>query len=421
MPENRVIKVRARSLKNAEASYISVVDRGANRLPIRMLKNEGENMFDLNKLFLRGQKSEPKQPEVMGVLVPEATAEGYAAAMKSDDNEVFVLDTDTEGVKFVSYKEEASLEGALILKGAKEESPAVVVDTAQKQLSDFGFDPEQGFAGSVVSYGFYSNIRAAMNVLFDAMFDILETAEPGMPPLERAQTLLDEFNSYMVSLLQTVPTEAFKMEKLEPVAVNHDDVETTNAEASKSEGEAIEGELLPNGEAEAAKSEGDTAAEGEAVAEGAAPEGEAGEAKGAEGEEQKQADYCNPDSPDYDPEKCRERQAEEEQKSEGGNEALAQILQQMNNIGSTMQNLTQTMESMKSEVDSIKETVSEQGEQIQSVNEGVQKAENAAKAAKESADSVVIDTDAGRTDAQKSEDNYDPEAVDRRNRNIEYT
>jgi len=389
MPENRVIKVRARSLKNAEASYISVVDRGANRLPIRMLKNEGENMFDLDKLF-RSKKAEPKQPEVMGVLVPEESAQGYANAMKSDDNEIFVLDTDTEGVKFVSYKQEASLEGALILKGMKEESPAVVVDTAQKQLSDFGFDPEQGFAGSVVSYGFYSNIRAAMNVLFDAMFDILETAEPGVPPLERAQTLLDEFNAYMVSLLQTVPTEAFKMENLQPV-VNQDDHETTEAEASKSEGEAIEGELLPGTEGEAVKDEG------EAVVEGAAPQseaGEAGEAKGAEGEEQK---------------------------DESGNDQLSQILEQMNNIGSTMQNLTQTVESMKSEVDSIKETVNEQGVQIQSVNEGVQKAESAANEAKKSAASVVIDTDEGRTDSQKSEDDYDPEAVDRRNRNIEYT
>lgn len=386
MPENRVIKVRARSLKNAEASYISVVDRGANRLPIRMLKNEGENMFDLEKLF-RSKKAEPKQPEVMGVLVPEESAQGYANAMKSDDNEIFVLDTDTKGVKFVSYKQEASLEGALILKGMKEESPAVVVDTAQKQLSDFGFDPEQGFAGSVVSYGFYSNIRAAMNVLFDAMFDILETAEPGVPPLERAQTLLDEFNAYMVSLLQTVPTEAFKMENLQPV-VNQDDHETTEAEASKSEGEAIEGELLPGAEGEAAKDEG------EAVVEGAAPQSEAGEAKGAEGEEQK---------------------------DESGNDQLSQILEQMNNIGSTMQNLTQTVESMKSEVDSIKETVNEQGVQIQSVNEGVQKAESAANEAKKSAASVVIDTDEGRTDSQKSEDDYDPEAVDRRNRNIEYT
>ncbi|WKV32818.1 K+-dependent Na+/Ca+ exchanger [Vibrio phage vB_VhaS_R21Y] len=386
MPENRVIKVRARSLKNAEASYISVVDRGANRLPIRMLKNEGENMFDLDKLF-RSKKAEPKQPEVMGVLVPEESAQGYANAMKSDDNEIFVLDTDTEGVKFVSYKQEASLEGALILKGMKEESPAVVVDTAQKQLSDFGFDPEQGFAGSVVSYGFYSNIRAAMNVLFDAMFDILETAEPGVPPLERAQTLLDEFNAYMVSLLQTVPTEAFKMENLQPV-VNQDDHETTEAEASKSEGEAIEGELLPGAEGEAVKDEG------EAVVEGAAPQSEAGEAKGAEGEEQK---------------------------DESGNDQLSQILEQMNNIGSTMQNLTQTVESMKSEVDSIKETVNEQGVQIQSVNEGVQKAESAANEAKKSAASVVIDTDEGRTDSQKSEDDYDPEAVDRRNRNIEYT
>lgn len=413
MPENkRVITVRARSLKNADASFISVVDRGANRLPIRMLKNEGENMFDLNKLFLRGAKSEPKQPEVMGVLVPEASAEGYAAALKSDENEIFILDTDTDGVKFVSYKEEASLEGAMILKGATDESPAVVVDTAQKQLSDFGFDPEQGFAGSVVSYGFYSNVRAAMNVLFDAMFDILETAEPGTPPLERAQTLLDEFNAYMVSLLQTVPTEAFKMETLQPVEVNHDDVETKDAEASKSEGEAIEGELVTEGQGEAAP-EGEAAKEegGEAVSADAAPQGE--------GAEQKQADYCNPDSADYDPEKCQARQAEEEQKNEG-EDPLAQILAQINQVTQGFAQVAESVEGLKSEVNTVKQQVSEQGEQLANVSDGVQKAEDAAQAAKESASSVVIDTDAGRTDSQKGEPKYDPDRVERRNSNIEY-
>ncbi len=414
MPESRVVKVTARSLKNAEATFISMVDRGANRLPIRMLKNEGKNMLNLERLFLRKSEDKtPQEPSVLGVLVPEASAEGYAQALKSEDNEIFVLDTDTEGVKFVSYKEEASLEGAMILKGSTDESPAVVVDTAQKQLSDFGFDPEQGFAGSVVSYGFYSNIRAAMNVLFDAMFDILETAEPGTPPLERAQTLLDEFNTYMVSLLQTVPTEAFKMEKLQPV-VNQDDAETTQAEASKGEGdgEAVEGELVTEGEGQGEAAKGESEGEDEA---------------------QKQGAVCDPDSPEYDPEACDRMKAEEaaaegegeavaegtEQKNEG-NEQLQQILDQMSSFGSTMQTLNESVNGLKEEIGTVKNTVTEQGEQIAQVSENAQKAEEKAQAAKESASSVVIDTDNGRTDAQKQDDNYDPEHVDRRNRNIEY-
>ncbi|AEH21865.1 VHS1052 protein [Vibrio phage 1] len=393
MPEqNRVVTVRARSLKNAEASYISVVDRGANRLPIRMLKNEGENMFDLNKLFLRGsQKNEQAQPAVMGVLVPEASAQGYAAALKSDSQEVFVLDTDTNGVKFVSLKEEASLDGAMILQGATETSPAIVVDTAQKMLSDFGFDPEQGFAGSVVSHGFYSNLDGAMRVLFDAMWSVMETAEPGEAPVERVQTLLTEFTAYVTALMQTVPMEAFKMEKLQPVEVNQDDQETTTAEASKGEG-AVEGEVVVEG----AAVEGEAVVEGEAATEGGEVEGGAAVVEGsAEGE-------------------APVVEAGEASKSEGDEGALAQILSQISTFGEQLQGI-------KSEISTVKETVTQQGEELQTVRDGVQKAEQTAQEAIESASSVVIDTEDGRTNSQKADDDYNPDHVDRRNRNIEYT
>lgn len=396
MPDqNRVVTVRARSLKNAEASFISVVDRGANRLPIRMLKNEGENMFDLNKLFLRGsQKSEQTQPAVMGVLVPEDSAQGYAAALKSDSQEVFVLDTDTDGVKFVSLKEEASLEGAMILQGSTETSPAIVVDTAQKMLSDFGFDPEQGFAGSVISHGFYTNLDGAMRVLFDAMWTVMETAEPGEAPVERVQTLLSEFTAYVTSLMQTVPMEAFKMEKLQPVEVSQDSESNTEGEASKGEGD-LEGGAEGEATVEGATTEGEAVVEGEASTEGGEVESGAAVVEGsAEG-----------DAPVVE--------AGEASKSEG-DDALAQILAQISTFG-------EQLNGIKSEISTVKETVTQQGEELQTVREGVQKAEQAAQEAIESASSVVIDTDDGRTSTQKSEEDYNPEHVERRNRNIEYT
>ncbi|AUR81120.1 hypothetical protein Ares1_0011 [Vibrio phage Ares1] len=395
MPDqNRVVTVRARSLKNAEASFISVVDRGANRLPIRMLKNEGENMFDLNKLFRNSQKNEQAQPAVMGVLVPEASAQGYAAALKSDSQEVFVLDTDTDGVKFVSLKEEASLDGAMILQGATETSPAIVVDTAQKMLSDFGFDPEQGFAGSVISHGFYTNLDGAMRVLFDAMWSVMETAEPGEAPVERVQTLLSEFTAYVTSLMQTVPMEAFKMEKLQPVEVSQDGESTTEGEASKGEGDS-EGGAEGDATVEGATTEGEAVVEGEASTEGGEVESGAAVVEGsAEG-----------DAPVVE--------AGEASKSEG-DDALAQILAQISTFG-------EQLNGIKSEISTVKETVTQQGEELQTVREGVQKAEQVAQEAIESASSVVIDTDNGRTSAQKSEDDYNPEHVERRNRNIEYT
>lgn len=379
--QNRVVKIRARSLKNAEASYISMVDRGANRLPIRMLKNEGKNMFNLDNLFInRGAKSEPKAPEIMGMLVTEENVEGYALALKSESKDVFVLDTETEGVKFVSYKQEASLENAIILRGSTDESPAIVVES-QKMLSDFGFDEAQGFAGSVASYGFYSNLDSAMRVLSSAMWDIMENAAPGTTPTAEAETLISEFSTYVLALMQTVPLEAFKMEKLQPVVAEPETAaksEEGTAEATTTEEGETEG--TEAGEAEGESIEATEATEGSEAAESA---GEA--AKGEETD-------------------------------------LSKILDQISAFGSTLSTISDSMESLKSEISDVSTKVNEQGEQLEQVREVTQKAEKLAKDAKESASSVAIDTDEGRVSSHKSEDDdYDPQHVNRRNSNIEYT
>ncbi len=55
------IKATAKELKNADVRFISLVKRGANRLPFRILKSEGESqMIDLTTLrpVLKGEKIE---------------------------------------------------------------------------------------------------------------------------------------------------------------------------------------------------------------------------------------------------------------------------------------------------------------------------------------------------------------------------
>ena len=65
-----------RRLKNAQISFISLVSRGANRIPFRILKSEGENqMLDLTQLrhVFKGEAAQTKP-----------TAKGFAAILKAD-------------------------------------------------------------------------------------------------------------------------------------------------------------------------------------------------------------------------------------------------------------------------------------------------------------------------------------------------
>lgn len=61
------VKATAKELKNADVRFISLVKRGANRIPFRILKTDkGENqMIDLASLspVLKGDKTEAPREE----------------------------------------------------------------------------------------------------------------------------------------------------------------------------------------------------------------------------------------------------------------------------------------------------------------------------------------------------------------------
>lgn len=70
------VKTSMRRLKNAQISFISLVSRGANRIPFRILKSEGENqMLDLTQLrHVFKSEAAPSKP----------TGKGYANILKAD-------------------------------------------------------------------------------------------------------------------------------------------------------------------------------------------------------------------------------------------------------------------------------------------------------------------------------------------------
>lgn len=70
------VKTSMRRLKNAQISFISLVSRGANRIPFRILKSEGENqMLDLTRLrHVLKNEAAPSKP----------TGKGFAHILKAD-------------------------------------------------------------------------------------------------------------------------------------------------------------------------------------------------------------------------------------------------------------------------------------------------------------------------------------------------
>jgi hypothetical protein len=77
------LKVKANKLENATVTFISLVNRGANRIPFRIVKldKEQEMGLDLNTIWKRGiMKSEQKsvqkdEPKLVGLVIEKTEAE----------------------------------------------------------------------------------------------------------------------------------------------------------------------------------------------------------------------------------------------------------------------------------------------------------------------------------------------------------
>ena len=62
------VKAIMRKMTNAKVDFISLVDRGANRIPFRTIKSEGDNMLDLTQLrrVFKGDTPAQAKPTSMG-------------------------------------------------------------------------------------------------------------------------------------------------------------------------------------------------------------------------------------------------------------------------------------------------------------------------------------------------------------------
>ena len=365
------VTIRARALSGANTNFISIVDKGANRVPIRMLKNDkgDQPMLDLGTIYSRftAKKQEP-QAEAVGILCGTEQAAGIMAAMKAEGYEnVFILDCPSnDDTKCVAIKSELDFDSLTFLNNGDR---AVAVENAQKMLKDWGVEDYADFAGNMAANGFYANLRVATETLHDGMWSLMENSGVGNRPVEEINTLLQGFNDYVMGLVQAVPESAFKMEKITPLAVDANETTTetaTNVEAdagTESEADPAKGEST-EAEAVSGATDGTTTTEEVTEEEAEAPTGDQGDDNTATPEPTSAA--------------------------KSDNQTLQQILEAVNGL--------------KSDMSSLQEAQSTVNTTVNQLTSRVQKAEKTATDAAEAAGSYVADTNDGLESGQKSDD-----------------
>lgn len=259
--------VEANELTEADVPWISLVKRGANQAPFRILKRDddpadrGEAMIDIQGGFWKNQQT---QGEVAAVLIP-----------KSADLEAAKARIEKAGLKTEFQKE--SEDSYVFLQDDVEQLPELVYFKIDDQMvlgvtglveADKAFMPfpeSSSFKKNIASAGFFPGVRSSLEILGDTIFNILqEAASPG-DSVTGIKSAVGQFQKHIVSMTEQLPAEAFKMDlaEVEAPASEEEEGEPAKPEVQKTAptGDPA-GEGDPDGEDEE-KPEGEDAGAGD--------------------------------------------------------------------------------------------------------------------------------------------------------------
>lgn len=263
-------KVKANELTDASVAFISLVDRGANREPFRIIKRAGDetDMIDLSN-GLKGlfKKSEARQPAVALVafskgynpeaalaLLKKADLTAVGDGQETDDG--YVIQT-LDGLK--------DLDQVVLFKLSDDVAIGVRFDEPETVKKGFsGYDYESTDYKAVLGTNTtMPMIGVAMSALQDTVWNIMansDTVEVAKKDITKA---LKDFGGTVGEIVDRVPATAFKLEAAvsKTVTAKADDQgQATSTKKNEAEEQAETksrdeepGQIKPAGEADADK------------------------------------------------------------------------------------------------------------------------------------------------------------------------
>jgi hypothetical protein len=301
------MKIPLNELTDAAVSHISLVDRGANREPFRIIKAEGDmKMLDFSKGF-QGlfTKSEDRPAAIVAVAFskqfdPKAAAEILGEAGLSFGDAV---STDAALTFPIGDATAEDVEGALIFKISDDVAAAIRYDepeTVRKGYTGYDFESTD-FKTVVGTNKSLPMIGVAMSGLQDVVWNIMsnsDTVEVAKSDIKKA---LKDFSGMVLGIVDNIPATAFKLEAAVQKAAavkkteNGDpkaDTTTKGEDAPKKDEPAPTGQTTEELERRTNAEPTEAEKEGEAATIDAPKDGEAGDkgektaAKKGEGEAQ---------------------------------------------------------------------------------------------------------------------------------------
>jgi xanthosine utilization system XapX-like protein len=244
----------AGKMSKGDVSFISLVERGANRIPFKVIKQEKSmNKFagiDLGSIF-GVRKAEAPAPKVVAIV--SLAGEGLESITQQIEQAGFsVAHMDEQDDGSVVFKQEdgdLDLEGASVIRMS--EHIAVVtkgfrpyyMDVAVAPGPEDGGKEEVSFADACAARGFYPGIRTALEVMSSKIEYLVAEAASPQDAKAAVAKLFSEASAYVTSFVDALPAKAFKLEKIEPmIAADATDDDPSGAAGAEDGGSPGAGE-----------------------------------------------------------------------------------------------------------------------------------------------------------------------------------
>lgn len=278
-----IVKIKVTELFDGDVRWISLVKRGANRLPIKILKAEEEKEMggiNLGAMLFRkrdGQRATPatdemtiaavvirKDEEYTDKLIAKVKDLGLKVEDKQEDDNVIIL-------KQESWTDD---ESQMVSMRLNDDVGIILGGNARKFFDPFS--DSMDFDENVSTKGFFPGLAMSMEALMSTVSGIMRNSEKRQDAGSLIESALDAHKSFVMGLTKNLPKVAFKLEDLDGFGVMNkgdcaecDDKKKVETSSDRAAGEGDVYDTCPPGQVRDASGNcvvTDTSAEGNVAA-----------------------------------------------------------------------------------------------------------------------------------------------------------
>jgi hypothetical protein len=201
------VRVKCNELVEADVKFVSLVERGANRIPFRILKHdkgeEGMNI-DLKRLF----KFDQPKSVLSSVYVKDGVnLEVIRRKMEKAGLSVELMEQHDGGVVF---KQEEAKDEVLVRLS---DDVIVGCSNAKKYFQGYDFQSTE-FAEVYAKESVLPTLNLMVGALHDTLGNILDTVETVADARNKMSKAIADFSTVAVNVLNNLPDDVFKLEKI---------------------------------------------------------------------------------------------------------------------------------------------------------------------------------------------------------------